>query len=90
MSHYSDPQHALLAKIADSTSRIADSLQSFESRFPKPEAQPDARDEEIARLQNHIERLIKAGNALSIKSGNFICAKNYHGELKGWAEVLNG
>lgn len=82
MAHYSDPQHALLAKIAESTSRIADALQRSST--------PDPRDEEIARLKNHIERLIKAGNALSIKSGNFVCAKNYMVELKNWADVLNG
>jgi hypothetical protein len=86
MSHYSDPQHALLAKIADATTRIADSLQKPDS----PVNAHDSRDEEIAHLKAHIDRLIKAGNALSIKSGNYVCAKNYYSELKNWANVING
>jgi hypothetical protein len=34
MSHYSDPQHALLARIAKALERIADSLEQEEEKNP--------------------------------------------------------
>ena len=40
-------------------------------------------------LNKHIDKLTHAGNRLSIRTGQFGCAKNYQTELKDWAEVVS-
>ena len=39
-------------------------------------------------LKKKIERLIKVGNAMSIRTGQFACAKNYQTELRNWADAI--
>ena len=42
----------------------------------------------VARLEADIERLTKAGNRMSIRTGQFGCSKHYQDELRAWAEVV--
>ncbi len=43
---------------------------------------------EIAQLKADVESLTKAGNRMSIRTGQFACSKHYQEELKAWAEVI--
>jgi hypothetical protein len=43
---------------------------------------------EVARLKDMLEKTIKVGNKMSIKTGGFACAKNYQNELKDWADIV--
>jgi uncharacterized protein YaaR (DUF327 family) len=43
---------------------------------------------EIERLKDMLEKTIKVGNKMSIKTGGFACAKHYQNELKEWADIV--
>lgn len=43
---------------------------------------------EVAKLKTFLDNAIKVGNAMSIKTGAFACAKNYQKELKDWADIV--
>jgi hypothetical protein len=43
---------------------------------------------EVSRLKDMLDRVIKVGNTMSIKTGVYPCAKHYQGELKDWADIV--
>lgn len=43
----------------------------------------------VALLNSHIDKLTHAGNRLSIRTGQFACAKHYQPELKAWADAIS-
>lgn len=43
---------------------------------------------EISRLKNFLDKAIKVGNTMSIKTGTYPCAKHYQKELKDWADIV--
>lgn len=43
---------------------------------------------EISRLKDMLDKVIKVGNTMSIKTGVYPCAKYYQGELKDWADIV--
>lgn len=43
---------------------------------------------EVSRLKDMLDKTIKVGNKMSIKTGGFACAKHYQNELKDWADVV--
>lgn len=43
---------------------------------------------ELAKLKNLLDNAIKVGNAMSIKTGTYPCAKHYQKELKDWADIV--
>lgn len=48
----------------------------------------DAMFNENKLLKDKIEKLTKVGNAMSIRTGQFACAKHYQTELKNWADAI--
>ena len=42
---------------------------------------------EVRRLNDELKAVISCGDKMSIRTGQFGCAKNYQGELKDWADL---
>jgi len=64
---------------------FADHIEVVNAMKEKMEAYRNA----VAILNSHIDKLTHAGNRLSIRTGQFACAKHYQPELKGWADVIS-
>lgn len=45
-------------------------------------------EEQNAKLTEAVARLTRAGNKMSIRTGQFGCSKHYQEELRQWADVL--
>lgn len=43
---------------------------------------------EVQKLKSLLDNAIKVGNAMSIKTGTYPCAKHYQKELKDWADIV--
>jgi hypothetical protein len=56
-------------------------METAEAKIIRLEAQ-------VAQLKADVEALTKAGNRMSIRTGQFACSKHYQGELKDWADVI--
>ncbi len=44
---------------------------------------------EVLMLKDMLDKVIKVGNTMSIKTGVYPCAKHYQKELKDWADIVS-
>jgi hypothetical protein len=59
---------------------LTQQMETAEAKIIRLEAQ-------VAQLKADVEALTKAGNRMSIRTGQFVCSKHYQTELKDWAAI---